>query len=1310
MQPGDVVDSRFSIEAIAGSGGMGVVYRAKDLKTSETVALKMVRAPVFESTVRERFLREARVLRELSHPGIVRHVASGQAGDGALYLAMEWLEGEDLRERLARGGLDVAESVAIVLPVAEALAAAHAAGVVHRDLKPSNIYLVGRASEPGFSVRVLDFGVAYDPEATSHDRPTETGVVLGTVGYLAPEQVSEGRNVDARADVFSLGCVLYECLTGQRAFSGADLVAALTKILFSESTRVRELRADVPPELDDLVARMIAKDENDRPPHAGAVADELRALPPIMPTERARAVPLRAGLTQSERRLVSFLLIDAKHEALEAEVQRHGGRLSPLEGTTSVATLVAGGAATDLAARAARCALAVRALAPRAAMALATGRGDPMAGASNGDAIDRAANLLQVARARDVGRGAGRLTSRPDDTAGYPAQGQAAGPRLPVRIDEVTAGLLDPTFDVGGDEIGLLLRRERDALEAKRTLLGRETSLVGREREMAQLVSYFDECVDEGVARAVLVTGPAGVGKSRVRYELARALSARGERFSAWLGRGDPVSAGSPFALLGQAVARAAGLQAGEPRDVAEKKLRARVARHVPQEDAARVAEFLGEIAGVPFDAPSPELSAARQDAQLMADQKRLAFQRLVVAECAEQPVVLVLEDLHWGDAPTVRLVDAALAAAENAPLFVLALARPDVHDTFPRLWHKRKVQEIRLEELKPRAAARLAREVLGQAATDAMVARVVERAGGNAFYLEELLRAVVEGRGDALPETVLAMVQARLEGLESEARRVLRAASVFGESFWLGGVNALLEGAQRTTQVHAWLETLREREWITRRPGSRFSGEPEYVFRHALVREAAYAMLTEEDQALGHRLAGAWLEATGERDASVLAEHFERGGARESAVLWYVRATSQALTANDLTAALARAERGIQSGAKGEARGTLRLLEAEARAWRGENVEAERAAIEACAYLPRGGRARYQAATRLVETATRLGHHERAAAEVAALASAGGADQADEAVRLVALSECVPPTVIAGRFETAAQLMCAIDEAVGARGSLEPLLRGHVARASSWFAVAQGDLGLGVEKDREAAFAFEEAGDPRAACQSKSSYAAGCVLLGLYDEAMVALRETLAAAEALGAHRTAAHAVQSLGLALARSGSPARAVPHLEHALEAYGAQGDVRHRGFTLVYLSQALAGAGRNDEAIARAREAEAQVASFPPVRACALANLARLLLSCGSDPAEALALARQAIRLVDELGTIEEGEEAVRLAYAEALHATGNVAEARAAIAEAKQRLLARAAKVSAARVRDSMLANVEENLRTLSLADAWGVDA
>jgi serine/threonine protein kinase len=254
------IAERFVLKELAGAGGMGTVYRALDTRTDRTVALKLLQTGDDPQAV-ERFAREAQLLCEVRHPGIVEYLAHGVTGDGRPYLAMEWLDGETLARRLARGALSLIDSLTLVRRIASALAIAHQSSIVHRDLKPSNLFL--RDSEVE-RVAILDFGVARR-RAFSHAL-TGTGVVVGTPMYMAPEQARGERDITAAADVFSLGCVLFECLTGERPFVAEQAMAVLAMILFTEPPRLRFVRPELPRAVDALVARMLAKDPRARLP------------------------------------------------------------------------------------------------------------------------------------------------------------------------------------------------------------------------------------------------------------------------------------------------------------------------------------------------------------------------------------------------------------------------------------------------------------------------------------------------------------------------------------------------------------------------------------------------------------------------------------------------------------------------------------------------------------------------------------------------------------------------------------------------------------------------------------------------------------------------------------------------------------------------------------------------------------------------------------------------------------------------------------------------------------------------------------
>jgi serine/threonine protein kinase len=270
MRRGQLIGERFEVEQLAARGGTSLVYRALDQTTGQPVALKILRGQHDREIAR--FQREARILTRLDHPLVVRYVAHGTLPTGELYLAMEWLDGEDLASRLARGPLTLAESITLVASVAEVLGVLHDQGIVHRDLKPGNIFLPGGRVD---GIKLLDFGIA---RVETSVRMTGKGKLLGTVAYIAPEQARGEYEVDARADVFALGCVLFECLTAERAFSAASPAAILTRILFDDSPRLRDKLPGAPPPLDALMARLLSKHPERRPPNGRAVAAALREL------------------------------------------------------------------------------------------------------------------------------------------------------------------------------------------------------------------------------------------------------------------------------------------------------------------------------------------------------------------------------------------------------------------------------------------------------------------------------------------------------------------------------------------------------------------------------------------------------------------------------------------------------------------------------------------------------------------------------------------------------------------------------------------------------------------------------------------------------------------------------------------------------------------------------------------------------------------------------------------------------------------------------------------------------------------------
>ena len=295
----------YLIESALGEGGMGTVYLARDTTLERPVALKFLsRRLEAEEDARRRFLREAKAAAALDHPYICKIYQTGER-DGRPFIAMEYVRGETLRKRLDAGPLAVADALWIALEVTEALETAHASQIVHRDLKPSNIMLTADGH-----VKVLDFGLAKriesEPEYTSTGSAiTDTGTVQGTVAYMSPEQV-RGESVDSRSDLFSIGVVLYECLTGRNPFVARSSLETASQILHHTPAAPSTLRADVPPALDGVVQRLLARSVNERHRSAADLRADLVRIRDSSDGAPASvdAVPLPAPSAALSRRAV----------------------------------------------------------------------------------------------------------------------------------------------------------------------------------------------------------------------------------------------------------------------------------------------------------------------------------------------------------------------------------------------------------------------------------------------------------------------------------------------------------------------------------------------------------------------------------------------------------------------------------------------------------------------------------------------------------------------------------------------------------------------------------------------------------------------------------------------------------------------------------------------------------------------------------------------------------------------------------------------------------------------------------------------
>jgi predicted Ser/Thr protein kinase len=632
MKPGETIAGRFTVDAFVARGGMGDVYRATDTVSGRQVAVKVIAAD--HPGMGRRLAAEARALRQLRHPGIVAYVAHEADPERPMYLAMEWLEGITLSERLRTSDLSVTEALTLAARVADALGVAHARGIIHRDIKPLNLFVVDNRPD---QVKILDFGIA---RLSSDERITATGVGMGTPEYMAPEQARCDAVIGPPADIFGLGCVLYKCLTGKTAFRGPRVEAILAKIaMLDEVPRVLAEKPDIPPLVDELTAQLMAFAPGDRPQDGAAAAAAIRACSAALrrgvtfdPDREFAASP---SLTRREVQPVSIIFAEpnvAEADTLPAELwqalappigaptpvhatgptadtsaatERTFERLRVLRGSSdidhlmpairaalephaarveallngSIVTLVTGGvAATDLAARSARAALAIRSILGDASLGIATVRAVTTDRAALDPIIDAAASLVRP-RSRQI------------------------------RIDKHTRNLLSERFAVTADDAGgFVLELERTltagAGEPPRRVLGRATPCVGRNRLLRQLGSVVAGCIDDRAAEAVVIVGDAGFGKSRLRAELSRQLRADHDPLWILAAWGDLLRDRVPYGLVGRMLRDALAVP-DSPRepgqlDAEQAAALTRAVEALARDDAEarRLAAFLGELCG----------------------------------------------------------------------------------------------------------------------------------------------------------------------------------------------------------------------------------------------------------------------------------------------------------------------------------------------------------------------------------------------------------------------------------------------------------------------------------------------------------------------------------------------------------------------------------------------------------------------------------------------------------------------------------------------------------------------------------------
>lgn len=1277
----EILGGRFVVEREVGRGGVGVVYRAFDKLTEQAVALKVIAIPGIDAGEEARFAREGRILAGLAHPGIVRLVAFGQLESGAPYVAMEWLEGEDVAQRMKRQPLSLAESLRIGALVADALAFAHQAGIVHRDVKPSNVFLVG-----GAETKLVDFGVASAEDA----KLTRTGAIVGTPAYMAPEQARGDGEVDARADMYALGATLFEMIAGRPPHVGPTPVAILARLVTTPPPRLSDVFLDAPPALDDLVAELLATNPADRPRDCTQVARELRriareitdtdaltrsgasvAMADAMPPSVAGAhtTSRNAGGTRLVTSIVAtHMPKGAPRQRLLTHLRARGADATELGGDAIVAHLGVRRAMGDEAHRALDLALPIARM--NAAVGIATGRTRIDRTRPTGEVVDRAAAL-----ARDAQRG--QVIA--DTTTSELARGR-------FEFQQRTDG----SAVVGG------------ALPGKKEAVG-GAPFVGREAEMAQMIGAFERVVDDRTPVLITVSGAPGIGKTRLRREAISRIGSHPAGPRIVLARCETFAKAQALGLLADIARGLSGLGKGAPLDAAGEAVDALTRQAgVDISDVARdlLARLLANEA-----LPEADQGRGARDALWMA------LTAIAVRLAEKTTLVLGIEDAQWADAESLAWLDHLLGRAAGRPVCVLATTRPSLFRDDPERFVGRDHVRIELRPLAKKTVRAIAKAMLGERATgiegEDLAESIAAQAAGSPLFAEELARLAAQGRDAASAATIEAAMQVHLDALEDGARDAAAKLAVFGLVAWDGGLSAL--GVENAAEV---LRSLAASEVLVEQATSRFKEAREWAFKHAIMREVAYASLGEEPMRDAHARAGRWLARTGEDDA-VVARHLELGGRSQEAAGYLEKASRRALAANALAEAVSMAEKAL-AFAEDKPSSFARALVLD-EAWNrldarcGERQTAvmameESVYDEASAVRARGARVRYEdACGGDAETSPRL-------ARVCKDAAAAGVF--DEEARCAAA--LAARSAFAGDLDAAADMadhLLAIAQRHG--------IAGAAVDAYQTLAVvhqARGQVGAALDARRAAARAAQAAGLATREATLNINVGFALTTLGARAEARQAVEAGIALAQAIGSPGTERHGKMILLCWAATFGSEADLdtllaeprsiadaavsgswVPHDRATLGVLYYRGAELLRGGSPASATQA--------RTLLRTAAQGYRATSMLDVVPVALGLWAEAERRVGQQE-RAAELAAEAAALLDDGSPSLLNEAPVFLALHDALVDLGREAEAREAIARGLPRLVTRWQGLAGTPYGPSFLSELAPNAGLLAAAERY----
>ena len=538
----------------------------------------------------------------------------------------------------------------------------------------------------------------------------------------------------------------------------------------------------------------------------------------------------------------------------------------------------------------------------------------------------------------------------------------------------------------------------------------------------------------------------------------------------------------------------------------------------------------------------------------------------------------------------------------------------------------------------------------------------------------------------------MIGMVHMRLADLEGETRRLLRAASIVGDIFWAGCI-AHLTG-ERPAAVATRIDDLVARELLTRRATTAFPGDHELAFRHGLVREVAYATLTDDDRILGHRLAGEWLESAGAHDPSMLASHFERGNDPARATIWYQRAAEAALEVNDFDGAIERANRGLALHPEPSVETSLRYATGRAHRWKGELENAGVELQRVFDSLEPGTRQWFTAGAELANVIARRGRLDVASSVIGTMLATPCTSTADATIVTIALARAAHVISYPQLMPNAESALRAAQLQAERSDVREPSAIGQLRSAEWAYAMATGSFAEALLASREALRIFESIGDLRTMVVEHSSLLVSLCDLGLFEEVVAHAPAALDRAARLGLQFSVALTRICFGRALMALGE----LPRARREMEASAAWLEPRTpiESWARAYLSQCAVAEGALDDAEFQARRAVERGRELPHTLAISLACLALVEIRRGRA-SDAVRLVDEALSRVDAAAGVPVGDALVRRLYVEVHEGAGNHEASKRQVATAAAKFRERAARIADPAWKQAFLAARDQRL-------------